>query len=253
MVADIEVWPAGVYADPRCVSGRAAWYSFAFLLRTAAATLLDVDVQELQAGIRTLQIGGQPRGQAFMSDSLENGAGYCRWLATSENFERLLITACDLSSGQVAPKWITPEHASRCDTSCNDCLREFYSMQYHGLLDWRLALDMARLARDSSAALDLEAPLGPGVRTPWMPLVDGDDAPVSRTMRQFGFSFFSADGQPCFVSQRRNKVLIACHPLWTLHNEKYLSATRYLSESHPGFRISPMNVFTAIRRPADYL
>jgi DEAD/DEAH box helicase domain-containing protein len=252
MVADIEKWPPGVYADPRSVSGRAAWYSFAFLLRAAAAALLDVDVQELQAGIRTLQIGGSPRGQAFMSDSLENGAGYCRWLAANENFDRLLTTACDFS-GQVAPKWIMPEHADRCDTSCNDCLREFYSMQYHGLLDWRLALDMARLARDSSTALDLDAPLGLGVRNPWTPLVDGDDASVSRTMRQFGFSFFLADRQPCFVSKKRRKALVACHPLWTLENDKYLSAARHLSGSHPGFSISPMNIFTAVRRPADYL
>jgi hypothetical protein len=41
MVADFRNWPHGLYADPRGVPGRAAWYSFAFLLRTAAAALLD--------------------------------------------------------------------------------------------------------------------------------------------------------------------------------------------------------------------
>ena len=30
-------WPRGVYADPKTAIGRAAWYSFAFLLRVAAA------------------------------------------------------------------------------------------------------------------------------------------------------------------------------------------------------------------------
>jgi hypothetical protein len=253
MVADIKAWPGGVYADPRTVAGRAAWYSFAFLLRTAAAALLDVDVQELQAGIRTLQVSGVPRGQAFMSDTLENGAGYCRWLASAENFDRLLTVACDLSNGLVAAKWVLPEHADRCDTSCNDCLRDFYSMQYHGLLDWRLALDMARLARDQSAVLDLASDLSSTLRNPWKPLVDRAQAPVSRTMAQFGFSFYLAEGHPCFVSKRRKKVLIACHPLWTTENASYLAVERLLLTSHPDCSVSPMNMFMVIRRPADYI
>ena len=253
MVADIHAWPRGVYADPRTVAGRAAWYSFAFLLRTAAAALLDVDVQELQAGIRTLQVAGVPRGQAFMSDTLENGAGYCRWLASAENFDRLLQVACDLSDGLVAAKWVLPDHSDRCDTSCNDCLRDFYSMQYHGLLDWRLALDMARLARDQSAVLDLVSDLSSTIHNPWKPLVGREQAPVSRTMAQFGFSFYSAEGHPCFVSKRRKKVLVACHPLWTNQNEGYLAVERLLLTTHPDFTVSPMNMFTVIRRPADYI
>ena len=179
MITDLMDWPHGIYADPRSVAGRASWYSFAFLLRTAAAVLLDIDVQELQAGIRTLQVAGIPRGQAFLSDSLENGAGYCRWLAVDENFERLLVTACDLNTGQVAAKWVQTEHAQRCDTSCNHCLRDFYNMQYHGLLDWRLALDMARLARDRAANLDLRTNLGATFGNPWRPLVGGRARPPS--------------------------------------------------------------------------
>lgn len=119
LVADVHKWPQGLYADPRYVSGRAAWYSFAFLLRSAATALLDVDLLEVQAGIRTLQIDGMPRGQAFLSDTLENGAGYCRWLADESNFGQLLAMACDLASGQIGARWVLPEHASRCDTSCN--------------------------------------------------------------------------------------------------------------------------------------
>jgi len=253
MVADISTWPAGIYADPRTVAGRAAWYSFAFLLRTAAAALLDVDVQELQAGIRTLEVSGMPRGQAFMSDTLENGAGYCRWLANAENFDRLLTVACDLAEGLVAAKWVLPEHSDRCDTSCNDCLRDFYSMQYHGLLDWRLALDMARLSRDLSVAIDLKSNLSSDIRNPWKPLVDREQASVSRTLAQFGYSFFSAEGHPCYVSKRRRRALVACHPLWTPENVGYLSAAQLVLESHPGFEVSPMDLFTVIRRPADYI
>jgi len=72
-------------------------------------------------------------------------------------------------------------------------------------------------------------------------------------MAQFGFSFFSAQGHPCFVSKRRKKALVACHPLWTPENDSYLSAMRVLLRNFPDYSISPMDVFTAIRRPADYV
>jgi hypothetical protein len=40
-----------------------------------------------------------------------------------------------------------------CDTSCNLCVRDFYDMPYHGVLDWRLGLDMVRLAATGAAIL----------------------------------------------------------------------------------------------------
>ena len=160
VILDIKKWPKGVYADPRTVSGRAAWYSFAFLLRIAATTQLDVDVQELQAGIRTIEFEEIPRGQAFLSDSLENGAGYCRWLGDGDNLRQLLFSCCDTQKGLIASKWVDNEHSSACDTSCSRCLRDFYNMQYHGLLDCRLALDMALIANDSSTSCDIAKPFG---------------------------------------------------------------------------------------------
>lgn len=46
--------------------------------------------------------------------------------------------------------------------------------------------------------------------------MDGEKTPVSPSMAQFGFTFFSAEGYPCFVSKRRERILVACHPLLTL-------------------------------------
>jgi hypothetical protein len=253
LIADFDQWPAGVYADPRTVPGRAAWYSFAFLLRTAAAALLDVDVQELQAGIRTLQVAGIPRGQAFLSDSLENGAGYCRWLAVPENFQQMLAAACDLVGGQVGSKWAASEHRDRCDTSCNHCLRDFYNLQYHGLLDWRLALDMAHLAHDPSSALDLRSSLGAGVPNPWRVFVDGPAAPISRTLKQFGYQWVEMADTPCFVSAFRRRAWVACHPLWTEDHFEYRQAVSALKVQYADYSAGPMNLFMAVRRPGDYV
>lgn len=93
LLVGIREWPLGVFADPTTAEGRAAWYSFAFWLRTVAGVHLNVDPQELQAGFRTLEVGGQPAGEAFLSDQLENGAGYCRFLGQLSEFNDLLLEA----------------------------------------------------------------------------------------------------------------------------------------------------------------
>jgi len=253
VIVDVAKWPDGVYADPTTVSGRAAWYSFAFLLRIAASTLLDIDVQELQAGIRTVELEDIPRGQAFLSDNLENGAGYCRWLGNDENLRLLLTTCFDLKTGNITPKWIAKEHFSDCDTSCNHCLRDFYNMQYHGLLDWRLALDMARIARDSSAFCDLINPFAESCGNLWRPLFDNENASITRTLAQFGYEPVDYEPVPMFISTKRKKALVGYHPLWTKEHSSYKEAVQNIEVTHPDFEVEALNLFIAMRRPADYI
>lgn len=250
---DIDKWPAGVYADPRTVSGRAAWYSFAFLIRIAAATQLDVDIQELQAGIRTIEFEDIPRGQAFLSDNLENGTGYCRWLGDGDNLRLLLSACCDLKTGQIAAKWVNNEHFSTCDTSCSHCLRDFYNMQYHGLLDWRLALDMARIAMESSTSCNLINPFTESCGSLWRPLFDNENAPITKTLAQFGYSPIDYNPVPNYISLKRKKALVGYHPLWTKKHSSYKKAVQSIKVAHPDFEIEALNLFIAMRRPSDFI
>ena len=57
---------------------RAAWTSLAFALRAAAADLLQVEVRELDAGVRLIATeGGEDLyPEVFLTDVIENGAGY---------------------------------------------------------------------------------------------------------------------------------------------------------------------------------
>jgi hypothetical protein len=98
LVVDFAAPVPGIVVNPETAVGRAAWISLAFFLRIAAAVELDVDTLELEAGFRNYGPPGQPLAQAFLSDKLENGAGYCRWLADPANFLGVLGQA---DSGQV--------------------------------------------------------------------------------------------------------------------------------------------------------
>ncbi|MGW0771663.1 DEAD/DEAH box helicase [Streptomyces sp. NPDC002676] len=116
---------------------RAAWYSLAFLLRSAAAHFLDVGRQELLAGIHPGPHPDGPVTYAFLADALENGAGFSTHLGSPRviaNFMQAVHTYLDTLR--------ETEHAAVCTSSCPRCLRDYSNMAYHPLLDWRLAGDL---------------------------------------------------------------------------------------------------------------
>lgn len=253
LLVDMKQWPDGLFADPTRVEGRAAWYSLAFFLRIAAASELDIDTTELDAGFRSIPHKGIPIGQAFLSDKLENGAGYCRWFGELDHFQKLLDQADPKILASLADVWLRASHSQECDTSCNACLRDFYNLPYHGLLDWRLALDMARLAKASTATVDLVSPWDKH-DNPWITLLQGTDAPVSATMQRLGYgqpvSFADLRG---YIHDSRQQILIERHPLWTDAHPVYSAAFTIAKQQYQHHSIGPMNSFRALRRPADYI
>src|SRR5207244_3661175 len=116
LVLGIHQWPSGIFASPTGVNGRAALYSFGFLLRRAAADLLDVDERELKVGLRVVQSQGQISGQVFISDSLENGAGYSSRLGDPVRMQQLL----EYVTGVGNTTFYAPLVAHSCQTSCPD-------------------------------------------------------------------------------------------------------------------------------------
>ncbi len=255
LLVSLSKWSEGLFASPTEVEGRAAWYSLAFFLRIAAAAKLDIDTTELDAGFRATRANGRTIGQAFLSDKLENGAGYCRWFGQPGPFQDLLNQASLKDSHSLADMWIKESHKHECDTSCNACLRDFHNLPYHGLLDWRMALDMARLAASSTGSIDLVSPWGKH-ENPWRPLVQGTDAPVPATMQRIGYGdpihFANLRGYVKQI-QKQQQILIECHPLWTKEHPVYHEAITAARQQYPHHQIHPMNPFRLLRRPADYV
>lgn len=157
LLLHFEKWPEYIYADPLKVEGRAALYSFGFLLRRGAANFLDIDERELSVGIRASRSSqtGEPEGQIFLADTLENGAGYCRYLGDPKKFKELLEFILNKNFSE---KIRNGHHAENCSSSCYDCLRSYSNLHYHGLLDWRLAFELTELALDNLSNFDINQP-----------------------------------------------------------------------------------------------
>jgi ATP-dependent helicase YprA (DUF1998 family) len=144
--------PSGLNLDPlRSLGKRAAWYSLGYLLREGARDYLQVESRELNVGLYYEPLPeDRVRAWVYLADSLENGAGYSTHLATPEIFGHMLDVASEYMANLSQP-W------HDCDSSCYDCLREYYNMRLHPLLDWRLARDMLALLRGGTLDLDLYA------------------------------------------------------------------------------------------------
>ena len=261
-VARPDQWPKGIGVSPLTAEGKSAWYSFAFALRLAAGELLDIDPQELQAGMRSFPSpdGAGASAEAFLCDQLENGAGYASELTKSHRLEELIRQLSPHDSNTIAAAWLERDqrlgyaspHSIECDTSCNRCLREYGNLGYHGLLDWRLALDMARIAESREVKVDLDTDWRPGLPNPWKSVTDAC-ARVLRKLRAVD------DGTMNGMRVFRNPatvhpgILVLRHPLWTDDHPEWLSTVSELAAQGDDLPIRAVNPFRIIRRPSDSL
>ncbi len=173
--------------------------SFGEFLKVAAAVYLDVDPGEFRVGKQRLRLPECITEQLFISDTLENGAGYVKRIFDADRLAELLgnyYTA-------VEPAWSDPGHVG-CDSSCPDCLRNYQNRFSHALLDWRLALDLAEIAlgRPLSEYRWLEQAQRLGERFVDLCAKSGIDARVE----QAGTLVSVVAGGP--------RALVLGHPLW---------------------------------------
>ena len=146
---EVRRQPCGI---PDLVVGRrSAWYTLAFLLRKVAATKLDIEPLELEAGVFSGVANGNQATYAFLADKLENGAGFSTPLGSDEVLPELLD---DIEA--YIDRLEHVDHASTCSASCYKCLRDYGNMSYHALLDWRLGRDLLQLLRKGDLSVDVD-------------------------------------------------------------------------------------------------
>jgi hypothetical protein len=227
--------PDGIDTAPFSPQKRAAWYSLGFLLREAAARSLDVQSQELRAGLRVARIADEVRTELFLADSLENGAGYCTHLGSPAEFTKVLQEARTFIE-----RLSSPPHSDQCDSSCYDCLRDYFNMAFHPLLDWRLARDMLNLLEAGDFDIGVWAP------------AERDLA--EQFCRDFGGTRIELDGGVQGIDPESPwPLVIVAHPLEN-ENPDFLSERLALAWSDAESRANTRpiilaDVFNLLRRP----
>jgi len=256
LAAGIQSVPVGLCLNPAIATAKAAWYSFGFIVRRAAAVSLDVAESELDVGIQPTPDYsipfGPPTARIFISDSLENGAGYSTFLGDRDRFEELLRFLL----GQRRPSWakrcppdsfytplVEKKHADDCASSCHRCLREFGNMAYHPLLDWRLAIDMVKLALDITAPIDLNCGY-------WSDLVASTAGPYFAGLNLTPTSLGSL---PAGVGAGTREAIVLIHPLWDDDPANYRPEVAAAVSEAQNQGLTPIlrSIFHAVRFPYE--
>lgn len=151
----LETIPDNYYLQPLNPYHKGAFLSWAYLIRKSVCDELDIEINEFDIGYRISPVSKTP--EIYIVEKADNGAGYCNYLngtADREISEKVFIKSL-LSNGRVFEEILmTPEHEKKCESSCYDCLKDYYNQQHHSLLNWRVALDLAALSNNKNAAFD---------------------------------------------------------------------------------------------------
>jgi ATP-dependent helicase YprA (DUF1998 family) len=124
---------------PKSEKVRGYWASLGFLMKTALCDHLQIDPRDIEVGVQSAE--NFENTALFLSDTLENGAGYSTW--AFDNLEEFL-QKCDTDMRKNIE-----DHNSKqdegCDSSCYQCIRDYQNARWHPLLDWRSGLDLLDL------------------------------------------------------------------------------------------------------------
>jgi hypothetical protein len=116
-------------------------------------------------------------------------------------------------------------------------------MAFHPLLDWRLGLDMVRLALDAAAPVDLNLPY-------WSSFVGQVVPPYLAGLNLSPSTFGPLQGG---LSTATNEAFIIVHPLWDPDAANYRPeiAAAVAQAQHRGLRPVLRSVFHAVRFPYE--
>lgn len=225
-------------------SARPALASFVEFLKQAVAFELDVSPDEFRVGRQLVTIDGTRTEQLFLADALENGAGYSRMASDPETLRTWLASHYE----RERTRWSKPFHADSCDRSCPDCLRNYGNRFSHGLLDWRLALDLAEIAL--GLPIDVSR---------WL---KGCDDPVVRGFVELakpaGLDLVVSDHDGLVAISRGERGIVLGHPLWHvvegLEQPAHLKAVQDLRASLGSYaKVDFVDARDFAARPVTYL
>ena len=147
---------------------RSSMLSWGIMLRSCMTDFLDVDSSELNVNFFFLRKNNRIQPVLYFTEQLENGAGYTSYIAdvaqNRSNIFKHEIMGKLLPDGDFYEHLLSPSHLDACDFSCYDCLRDYNNQDIHNLLNWRLGLDVAKIADDPNFIPSLNEQYWQGIR-----------------------------------------------------------------------------------------
>ncbi|WP_307771286.1 DEAD/DEAH box helicase [uncultured Treponema sp.] len=190
---------------------RGAFISWGNLLRRAVTNYLDIETTELTVDYfvkREDENDESVRAGVFMVEQLENGAGYTSFLGQENpQIQREIFIKPLVKGGVIFTQLTEKKHSETCDSSCYDCLRDYYNQKYHEILDWRLGLDLAAISNDCDSVPEIMDKDGY-----WYDLLKNRlDALIKQDIEDVSYE----EKDKTFVLTINTERVILAHPFWS--------------------------------------
>lgn len=148
---DINPFDSDIF---KSAASKGAFYSAAFLLQRTLADDLDVDPEEIEiAAIESYTLPekdeatGRNSASIVLSDELPNGSGFIQQLFN--NFEKYIEKCINPREKEDGYNFSIISNQQCFDASYSD-LKNYRNMNFHPLLDWRLAIGLLRVLANES-------------------------------------------------------------------------------------------------------
>ena len=213
----------------------AAFYSAATLIQRYFADEIDIEPSEIEISVQSHN--GKP--VVYLSDSLDNGAGFIRMLCSigANGKSHLLEIMEDIVSPDPQSPFIKAlyKHKSVCKTACHNCLKSYDNQGLHHILDWRLGMDLIQLMLDSSYNMGFSDMS----KTPYGDLEDLMKEIVSSTQMANSNLSMKKVGNYYTISEKIGGFPISAdsyliHPLW---NDGQLPQLKNMRRAHNIFQL----------------
>jgi DEAD/DEAH box helicase domain-containing protein len=233
----------GIAEGYRLDAVKAAWESLAELVGRAITLRQDIESNEISVG-RKYVPGEDSSGRRiggwglFITDNLDNGAGYASTYSSPESFGELLSSIrSDLSTflNDAA-------HARSCYSSCYHCLRSYYNRRAHSYLDWRLGLDMVQILLEPAGDPDLLAPW-------WQSYVDTRFADRLREFTRKAWQPETCSYGTAFVSADPKIVVLPAHPLRYIEHRSFENVRSQVKGELGATKVGAIDIFQFERQP----
>jgi hypothetical protein len=195
---------------------KSSWISLAELVSKEISLVEDFEPGEISVGkIFTRYSTDVGTWGFFISDNLDNGAGYSYKYSDPEKFFQVLET---LKSKRL-PFLMNRDHSHSCTTSCYHCIRNYNNRFEHNSLDWRLGIDLLHCFLDEKFV--------PSLNNPWWSSYVQEILPEKlKNISNLDFKVTVDEEKRVYLRNGENFCILPVHPL--LHMEH--SGNAFLKE-----------------------
>jgi len=223
---------------------KAAFYSAATIIIRATAHELDIDPEEIEiASIHGgINIRGNITGEIMLADHLPNGSGFVDWIAS--HWDELLENIATRKN-----RFTAKVFDCSCQSSCYKCLLSYRNKSLHGLLDWKLGLDLINYLNNPRYTCGLSIDNEKNIYNEWY---NNASKLVSKIDRAFpkAIQVINDLNVPAFKVIQDDILYLLSHPLWSPKGIAELTKSSISKSVNKYTSVRLINTFDLQRRMA---